>query len=112
MGAIAESTLKSFEGKGKEFNKIGSSMVRKLDDGVHSESLKVTDLIRNIANSMKEMFSSGDFKSIGGNVIEGIVDRLSGAGGRLADSISNIAKGIIKSFKKIFRNTFTLQSIF
>lgn len=79
--------------------KMAPQIIRAIATGIIQAIPQLASSAKQTMISLKDMFLSIDFKSVGSNIIQGIWNGLSGGWNWLLDKVSNLASSLISSAK-------------
>lgn len=110
FGQAVINTIKSFA---SQMWNAGIEWIQNLVNGILDKVADVYNSIANLVNQAKSKFTEVNWSSVGSDIINGVVNGLSSAGGAIANKMKELASGaldIVKSFlgigspSKVFAN--------
>lgn len=110
FGQAVINTIKSFA---SQMWNAGIEWIQNLVNGILDKVADVYNSITNLVNQAKSKFTEINWSSVGSDIINGVVNGLSSAGGAIANKMKELASGaldIVKSFlgigspSKVFAN--------
>ena len=110
FGQAVINTIKSFA---SQMWNAGIEWIQNLVNGILDKVADVYNSITNLVNQAKSKFTEVNWSSVGSDIINGVVNGLSSAGGAIANKMKELASGaldIVKSFlgigspSKVFAN--------